>query len=88
MSQILENGATSGAGILVAYSYNNLGQRTGVTRVGGAGATTSYGYDGAWRLNSRAQGFATSANLCQFRRHSTGSSIATIHRLSAYPPML
>lgn len=45
---IRENGASSGIGVLAAFSYDNLGRRVSLTR--GNGVTTSYVYDGASRL--------------------------------------
>ena len=50
MTQVRENGATSGAGVLATYGYDQLGRRTSVTR--GNGAVTTYGWDGASRLTS------------------------------------
>lgn len=48
VTTINENGATSGAGVLATYSYDDLGRRTGLTR--GNGASTTYSYDSADRL--------------------------------------
>ena len=45
---IRENGATGGAGVLARFAYDDLGRRVSLTR--GNGAVTSYGYDGASRL--------------------------------------
>jgi RHS repeat-associated protein len=45
-----ENGATSGAGVLVTYLYDNLGRRQSLSR--GNGTVTSYEYDAASRLAS------------------------------------
>lgn len=42
VSAIRENGATSGAGVLGSYAYDDLGRRTSLTR--GNGAVTSYSY--------------------------------------------
>lgn len=52
---IRENGASSGAGVLGAYAYDDLGRRILVERAGGAGAETAYSYDGASRLASLTQ---------------------------------
>ncbi len=60
VTQIEEEGATSGVGLLAQYSYNDLGERTGITR--GDGVSTTYAYDGAWRLASLAHSFPTSTN--------------------------
>lgn len=56
LTQVRENGATSGAGLLATYAYDDLGRRTGVTR--GAGVTTTYGWDGGSRLTSLVQNLA------------------------------
>jgi len=47
---INENGATSGAGVLATYSYDDLGRRTSLSR--GNGASTTYSYDSADRLTA------------------------------------
>ncbi|MDP2182352.1 MAG: RHS repeat-associated core domain-containing protein [Actinomycetota bacterium] len=58
VTAIRENGASSGAGILATYAYNNLGQPTGITR--GNGTTTGYGYDAAGRMTSLSHDMAGS----------------------------
>jgi RHS repeat-associated protein len=50
LTAVRENGATSGAGVLATYAYDNLGRRTGVTR--GNGVSSTYGYDTVSRLAS------------------------------------
>lgn len=50
MTQIRENGATSGVGVLATYAYDNLGNRTSVTF--GSGASQAYTYDPVSRLSS------------------------------------
>lgn len=62
MTAIRENGATSGAGVLAEFAYDNLGRRTSLQRADGAGVTTSYGYDAASRLASLQQDIAGTAN--------------------------
>ena len=54
MTQVRENGATSGAGVLAIYYYDDLGRRTRVRRHAEsfADASTVYGWDGASRLTS------------------------------------
>jgi len=71
-----ENGATSGAGLLASFAYDNLGRRTTLTR--GNGLSTAYGGacpradhrsdpgDGADRLSSLAQTFTNSGNNVTF----------------------
>jgi RHS repeat-associated protein len=56
MSQIRENGASSGVGLLATFSYDDIGRRTALTR--GNGLATNYGYDPVSRLSSLAHGFA------------------------------
>jgi len=50
LQKIRENGATSGAGVLATYAYDDLGRRTSLTL--GDGSSTSYGYDSVSRLTS------------------------------------
>lgn len=50
ITHVRENGATSGAGVLATYSYDDLGRRTALTR--GNGVVTAYGYDQISRLAS------------------------------------
>jgi RHS repeat-associated protein len=50
MTRIRENGATSGAGILARYSYDNLGRRASITF--GNGTVKTYTYDAASRIAS------------------------------------
>jgi len=47
---IRENGATTGAGVLASYFYDDVGRRTSMWP--GGGGPTYYGYDGASRLSS------------------------------------
>jgi RHS repeat-associated protein len=60
MTAVRENGATTGAGVLTAYAYDNQGRRTGVTR--GNGVTSAYGYDAVSRLTSLAHDLPGTAN--------------------------
>ena len=48
MTEIRENGATSGAGVLAVYAYNDRGLRTGVTL--GNGESSAWSYDAVGRL--------------------------------------
>lgn len=59
VTRIRENGAASGAGVLAAYAYNNLGQPTGITR--GDGTTTAYSYDAAGRMTGLSHNMSGSA---------------------------
>jgi RHS repeat-associated protein len=58
-SAIRENGATSGAGVLAAYAYDDLGRRASLTR--GDGSVLSYGYDAASRLTQLADNLTGTA---------------------------
>jgi RHS repeat-associated protein len=49
MTHIRENGASSGSGVLAAYSYDGLGRMTALTR--GNGVVSSYSYDPVGRLS-------------------------------------
>jgi RHS repeat-associated protein len=48
VTAIRESGATSGAGVLATYGYDDLGRRTGVTY--GNGTSRTYAYDAISRL--------------------------------------
>lgn len=56
LSKIRQQGATSGAGVLATFAYDNLGRRVSLTR--GSGSATGYVYDGAGRLIDLAHTFA------------------------------
>lgn len=60
VSAIRENGATSGAGVLGTYAYDDRGRRTGLTR--GNGTVTSYSYDPVARLAELVQNLASTAS--------------------------
>jgi RHS repeat-associated protein len=61
VTQIGEDGATSGVGLLASYTYDDHGRRTNIARAGGAGATTAIGYDGSDRISRLAQTFTGAA---------------------------
>jgi len=60
VTKIRENGATSGAGVLATYSYDDFGRRTLLTR--GNGTTTSYDHDAISRLEELVQNLAGTSN--------------------------
>lgn len=60
MDQVRENGATSGAGLLADYSYDNLGRPTSLARGNGAG--TSWSYVANSRDGSMTQNLSGSAD--------------------------
>lgn len=59
VSQVEENGATSGPGLLAVYSYDSLSRVSNIAR--GNGTATNLGYDAASRLQSLGQDFAGGA---------------------------
>jgi RHS repeat-associated protein len=60
VSVIRENGATSGAGVLATFGYDDLGRRESLTR--GNGTVTNYSYDAVSRLASITQNLADSSH--------------------------
>ncbi|HEX8240839.1 MAG TPA: RHS repeat-associated core domain-containing protein [Allosphingosinicella sp.] len=56
---IRENGATSGAGVLATYAYDDLGRRASLTR--GDGSVLSYSYDAVSRLSQLADNLVGTA---------------------------
>jgi RHS repeat-associated protein len=56
---IRENGATSGAGVLVTYAWDDLGRRASLTR--GDGSVLTYSYDAVSRLTSLADNLVGTA---------------------------
>ena len=76
VSAIRENGATSGAGVLASYSYDNLSHRTGITR--GNGTSTGLQYDLASRLTVLTQTVANSSqNLTVNLAYTPASQLYT-----------
>ncbi|WP_423604505.1 RHS repeat-associated core domain-containing protein [Sphingomonas sp. MS122] len=76
VSAIRENGATSGAGVLAMFGYDDLGRRTSLTR--GNGTVTSYGYDVVSRLASLGHDLAgTSHDVTATFTHDPASGIAS-----------
>jgi len=63
-TQIREDGASSGAGVLVSYGYDALSRNVSVTRGNGTGA--GFGYDSASRLTSLSQNNAAAAQDVTF----------------------
>jgi RHS repeat-associated protein len=60
MTKIRENGATSGAGVLATFGYDDLGRRSSLTY--GNGASTSYQYDAMSRLSQLGLELAGTTN--------------------------
>ena len=69
VTEIRENGATSGPGLLAVYAYNNLGQRVSITR--GNGVVTTFAYDDLARLDAMRNDLASTASdqLYDFSRN-------------------
>ena len=75
-TQVGENGATSGVGVLANYSYDALGNLSGLTRGGGAGTTPAFDTDD--RLTSLAHAFAnSSANVTWTYGYNAGNQIVS-----------
>jgi RHS repeat-associated protein len=69
-------GATSGAGVLATYAFDDLGRRTSLTR--GNGTSVSYAFDAASRLTSLTENMAGTANdLTQGFAYNPASQIVT-----------
>ncbi|MEA3044958.1 MAG: hypothetical protein QOH47_2796 [Sphingomonadales bacterium] len=76
---IRENGATSGAGLLGTYAYDDRGRRTSLTR--GNGSVTSYSYDSVSRLSELVQNpSGTSYDLTLGLSYNPASQIASMTR--------
>jgi YD repeat-containing protein len=76
VAAIRENGATSGIGVLATYGYDNLGNRTSLTR--GNGTVTAYAFDPVSRLSSLAHNLAgTAQDVTTTFTYNPASQIAT-----------
>lgn len=62
VTAIRENGASSGVGVLAAYEYNDLGQRTSLRRASSSDLLTTWSYDSAWRLSTMTRALAGSGS--------------------------
>jgi RHS repeat-associated protein len=81
VTNIRENGATSGVGVLAAYAFDNLGRRTSVTF--GNGSVQSFGYDAVSRLSTLTNnlgGSATTHDLTQTFAYNPASQITSVTR--------
>ena len=67
VTQIEENGATSGPGVLAAYTYDSLGRRSTVTRANGGCASTGYAYDANNNLLKVAQSGVSGTDTARVR---------------------
>jgi RHS repeat-associated protein len=66
ITAIEQHPAGGSASQVAAYAWNDLGQPTGVSRAGGAGASSTYGYDAWSRMTSLAHDATGSANDVTF----------------------
>jgi RHS repeat-associated protein len=73
---IHEKNASSGAGVLATFSYDDLGRRTALSR--GNGTSTTYGYDPVSRLSALTQNLSSpSFNQTLGFSYNTASQILT-----------
>ena len=94
LTQVAENGATSGVGVLATFSYDPLGRQTGVARAGGAGASTATSYDTADRPTNLSHSMpgATDFNVAWTFGYNPASQIlsraasTTVYDFGAYSP--
>ncbi|MEA3030089.1 MAG: hypothetical protein QOG13_1414, partial [Sphingomonadales bacterium] len=76
---IRENGATSGAGVLATFAYDDRGRRTSLSR--GNGRVTGYSYDDVSRLTGMTQDLSgTSSDLTLGFGHNPAGQIASNSR--------
>jgi RHS repeat-associated protein len=79
LSQVRENGASSGVGVLATYAYNDLGDRTSLTA--GNGTVSSWGYDPVGRLTGLTQDLAgTTYDLTITNSYNPASQIVSQSR--------
>jgi RHS repeat-associated protein len=78
MTSIRANGATSGAGVLATFAYDDQGRRTSLTR--GNNTVTSYSYDDVSRLTALAHDFANAYDLTLGFAYNPASQIASTTR--------
>jgi RHS repeat-associated protein len=84
VTAIRENGASSGVGVLAAYAYENLGNRTSVTF--GNGVSQAYTFDAVSRLGSLTNDLSgTSNDLSAVFGYNPSSNInSTVRTGDAY----
>jgi RHS repeat-associated protein len=79
VAAIRENGAPSGIGVLATYGYDNLGNRTSLTR--GNGAVTTYALDAVSRLSSLTHDLSgTASDVTTTFTYNPASQIAASTR--------
>lgn len=84
ITAVRENGASSGPGVLGTYAYDNLGERTSLTR--GNGTTASYSYDPVSRLSQLVEDLAGTSNdlTLTFSYNPAGQIVGTTRSNTAY----
>jgi RHS repeat-associated protein len=76
VTQVRENGATSGVGVLATYGYDDLRRRTSVTY--GNGASQAYSYDAVSRLASLTNDLGgTASDLTETFAYNPASQIVS-----------
>ena len=66
-----------GGSTIASYGYDQYGRRSTVARNGGTGAGTTYGYDGADRINSLAQSLTGSGAVTWTMAYDPSSAIVS-----------
>jgi RHS repeat-associated protein len=85
LSKVRANGATSGAGVLATYAYDDLGRPISLTR--GNGTVTTYSFDVVSRLTSLTHDLAGTANdltIGTMTYNPAGQILATPRSNDAY----
>lgn len=84
VTKIRENGATTGAGVLGTYAYDDRGRRTSLSR--GNTTSTSYGYDNVSRLTQIVQNLNGSGSdlTLDFTLNPAGEIASTTRSNDAY----
>jgi YD repeat-containing protein len=77
VTQVEENGATSGPRLLASYAYDSLGRRSSLARADGAGASTGYAYDAAGRLYTLTQTLAGSTSVTYTLGYNAANQVLT-----------
>src|SRR5699024_8452509 len=75
ISKARENGATTGAGVLATYGYDDLRRRTSLTR--GNTASTTWTYDSVSRLSQQRDFAGTADDLTVTFGYNPASQITT-----------
>jgi RHS repeat-associated protein len=84
LSRVRENGATSGAGVLATFGYDDLGRRISLSR--GNGTMTTYAFDSTSQLMSLTQDLGGTAKdlTLSFSRNPVGQIASTTRSNDVY----